>query len=142
MSTFLEDEKAEFFKEVKDAIIDNLDDMAGYDGYGCDFAMDMFDDRVEGYFDMERSEAREFIEQYFEVMGDYLEYEESMCGKIFTNPFKEPLYAANKMICEAMRTILAESSLLQELWNEGHIYTEEDIQDIKNHVENYEWVGF
>lgn len=123
-----------FVTDLKQAIIDRLNDYSGNSYYGCDLAYTLFEgENVNGSVLCNTYQTKEFIKANFDLFGDLVEYfNDNLDMKL--NPFSEPEKAHVILLLEASQSILSQLTFISENWNNSIELNDENIAIISNEL--------
>lgn len=126
-----------FNEYCHDFIADNLPLYDGHLHYGSELGYDITEEmNVNGSATFSRPAAMDYIREWWIEAADYWEYERLEFGEHFHNPFDDPEAYMVCMIIEGVNSILAQSTFINENWNEEIELTPENIALILSQVEN------
>ena len=130
----------ENFKEYcKDYILEHLNDYEGQSVYGSEVGYTITQSpNVDGTLTYSREDAKEYLREWWDECAAYWNYEKDNFGEHFHNPFDEPEAYMVCMVIEGVNAILANEPHIEESWNDELELTEEVIEDIKEHVEEFD----
>ena len=130
----------ENFKEYcKDYILEHLNDYEGQSVYGSEVGYTITQSpNVDGTLTYSREDAKEYLREWWDECAAYWNYEKVNFGEHFHNPFDEPEAYMVCMVIEGVNAILANEPHIEESWNDELELTEEVIEDIKEHVEEFD----
>ena len=123
-----------FTTELKETIIDRLNDYKNTTVYGCDLAYTLFEgENVNGAVLFSTYLTKEFIKENFDLFGDLLEYvNDNFDMKL--NPFTEPEKAHVILMTEASQSLLSQLDFISDYWNEELKLTDEVIKEITDQL--------
>ena len=112
-------ENTTFTQDLKNQIIDRLNDYAGNSYYACDLAQTLFEgENANGSVLCNAWQTKEFIKANFDLFGDLVEYcKDNMDFTL--NPFQEPEKAHVWLLLEASQSILSKLPTIDEKWNDN-----------------------
>ena len=119
-----------FITELKETIIDRLNDYKNTTVYGCDLAHTLFEsENATGSVLCNTYKTKEFIKENFDLFGDLALYvNDNFDMKL--NPFTEPEKAHVCLILEASQSLLSQLKFIDKNWNEEIELTDEVIKEI------------
>lgn len=122
---------------VIDAMIDELNEMEGKEIYGADLGYEIFETaNCNGSYTCDAQEAKEFIKDYYEDIGDVVESIEFNLGKgSVCNCFNEPEKFQVQIMLEMSSSLIAQVSIVDENWNNKFTLTKETIEKITKELE-------
>lgn len=127
-------------EEIKEFIIDRLEDMEGSEHYLCDIGMELSDsENCDGSWYCSEYEARKAIKKNWDFCGEFFEYCKSEFGMLPENPFENSeLFHCQMMIFAVSNSFnyALNKTNFSELWNGEVEITEEFISEIKKALEN------
>ncbi len=107
-----------FTTELKETIIDRLNDYKNTTVYGCDLAYTLFEsENVKGTVLFSTYLTEEFIKENFDLFGDLVEYTNNNLD-MELNPFIEPEKAHVILILEASQNLLSKLDFINDYWDE------------------------
>jgi hypothetical protein len=106
-----------FTTDLKNQIIDKLNDYDGVNYYGCDLSSTLFEgENANGTVLFNTYQTKEFIKENFDLFGDLVEYcKDNM--DMTLNPFSEPEKAHVILLLEASQSILSKLPTIEKEWN-------------------------
>ena len=123
----------EYCKEV----IEELENYKGQTVYGCDLAYLLCERMfLDGTCTYSTYETIEYLKEWWDDCGDFLEEWQSQTGQIILNPFTEPEKFMINMVYEGVSIILSEIEFIDNNWNDEFELTDENIKLIIKQVEN------
>ena len=127
-------ETTNFILDLKNTIIDRLNDYAGGTYYGCDLYNTLFEgENVNGSVFCNTYKTKEFIKANFDLFGDLVEYVESNFDMTL-NPFNEPEKAHVILLLEASQSILSQCKFIDENWNNEIELTDKVIKKLTKQI--------
>lgn len=122
---------------VIDAMIDELNEMEDREIYGADLGYEIFETaNCNGSYTCDAQEAKEFIKDYYEDIGDVVESIEFNLGKgSVCNCFNEPEKFQVQIMLEMSSSLIAQVSIVDENWNNEFTLTKETIEKITKELE-------
>jgi len=108
-----------FTQDLKNQIIDRLNDYSGGTYYACDLSSTLFEgENVNGSVLCNTYQTKEFIKENFDLFGDLVQYcKDNMDFAL--NPFQEPEKAHVWLLLEASQYILSKLPTIDKNWNEN-----------------------
>lgn len=123
-----------FTTELKETIIDRLNDYKNTTVYGCDLAYTLFEsENVNGSVLCNTYLTREFIKENFDLFSDLVEYvNDNLDMKL--NPFIEPENAHVILMLKASRILLSQLDFIDDNWVDKFKLTDEVIKEITDQL--------
>ena len=119
-----------FTTELKETIIDRLNDYKNTTVYGCDLAYTLFEsENVNGSVLCNTYLTKEFIKQNFDLFGDLVQYVENNIDVVL-NPFKEPEKSHVWLVMEGGCSLLSRLDFMLNNWDNKFKLTDEVIKEI------------
>ena len=120
--------------ELKETIIDRLNDYKNTTVYGCDLAYTLFEsENTTSSVLCNTYLTKEFIKENFDLFGDLVEYvNDNFDMKL--NPFTEPENAHTILMLEASRILLSQLDFIDDNWVEKIELTDEVIKEITDQL--------
>ena len=119
-----------FYTDLRNTIIDRLNDYKGSDVYGCDLANTLFEgENANGSVLCNTYKTKEFIKNHFDLFADFSEYYKDNFGESL-DIFAEPEKAHVILLLEAAQVVLSNLNTVNEFWNDSKELTEELINAI------------
>ena len=119
-----------FYTDLRNTIIDRLNDYKNTDVYGSDLAYTLFEgENANGSVLCNTYKTKEFIKNNFDLFADFSEYYKDYFGKsldIFAEPDKSHVI----LLLEAAQMVLSNLDTIDEFWNDSKELTEELINAI------------
>ena len=127
----------ELEKWVMNEMVEHLEDLEGQVCYGCDLAFELFkSENIDGSFTCSAHKSREWINEYWDYLGEVVEDYEFNYGEVPVNPLvNEEAFQLQIIIFLASR-LVCESTFIEVNWNEEIELTEETIKQIVS-----EWIA-
>ena len=123
-----------FTTELKETIIDRLNDYKNTTVYGCDLAYTLFEsENVNGSVLCNTYLTREFIKENFDLFGDLVQYVENNIDVVL-NPFKEPEKSHVWLVMEGGCSLLSRLDFILNSWNDKFKLTDEVIKEITDQL--------
>lgn len=121
----------ELEKWVLQEMAEHLEDLEGQVVYGCDLDFELFKSKnIDGSFTCSAHKSREWINEYWDYLGEVVEDYEFNYGELPVNPFdSEEIFQLQIIIFLASR-LVCESTFVEVNWNEEIELTEETIEQI------------
>lgn len=102
----------------------------------CDLAFDLTQGpNANGSLTYSRSNAIEYLKEWWYDAADYFDYEKSNFGEA-QNPFDNPEAYMVCMVIEGVRSLIDQTTPIQKAWNERVELTGETINQILNEVKS------
>jgi len=119
-----------FTQDLKNQIIDKLNDYSGGIYYACDLISTLFEgENADGSVLCNTYETKEFIKENFDLFGDLVEYVKDNMDYTL-NPFQEPEKAHVWLLIEASQSILSKLPTIDKKWNDKIELTEKMIKKL------------
>ena len=119
-----------FTTELKETIIDRLNDYKNTTVYGCDLAYTLFErENIDGSVLYNTYLTKEFIKENFDLFGDLVEYVKDNMDYAL-NPFSEPEKAHVWLLLEASQSILSKIPIIDKFWNDEKELTPKLIKQL------------
>ena len=123
-----------FTTELKETIIDRLNDYKNTTVYGCDLAYTLFEsENVNGSVLCNTYLTREFIKENFDLFGDLVQYVENNIDVVLI-PFKELEKAHVWLVMEGGCSLLSRLDFILNNWNDKFKLTDEVIKEITDQL--------
>ena len=122
---------------VIEAMIVELNEMEDREIYGADLGFEIFGTaNCNGSYTCDAQEAKEFIKDYFESIGEVVESIEFNLGKgSVCNCFNEPEKFQVQIMLEMSSSLIAQVSVVDENWNNEFTLTKKTIEKITKELE-------
>ena len=122
---------------VIDAMIVELNEMEDREVYGADLGYEIFETaNCNGSYTCDAQEAKEFIKDYFESIGEVVEDIKFNLGtENIPNPFTESERFQVVIMLEMSSSLIAQVSVVDENWNNEFTLTKETIEKITKELE-------
>ena len=123
-----------FTTELKETIIDRLNDYKNTTVYGCDIAYTLFEsENATGSVLCNTYLTKEFIKENFDLFGDLVEYiDDNLDMKL--NPFLEPEKAHVILMLESSQSLLSQLDFINDYWDEKIKLTDKVIKEITDQL--------
>ena len=119
-----------FYTDLRNTIIDRLNDYKNTCVYGSDLAYTLFEgENANGSVLCNTYLTKEFIKNNFDLFADFSEYYKETFGESL-NIFAEPEKAHVILLLEASQMVLSNLDTVNEFWNDSKELTEELINSI------------
>ena len=119
-----------FTTELKETIIDRLNDYKNTTVYGCDLTYTLYEsENITGSVLCNTYATKEFIKENFDLFDDLVQYVENNID-IVLNPFTEPEKAHVILMIEASQNLLSNLDFILNNWNDKFKLTDEVIKEI------------
>ena len=123
-----------FTTELKETIIDRLNDYKNTTVYGCDLAYTLFEnENANGPVLCNTYLTKEFIKENFDLFEDLVQYIKDNID-IELNPFTEPEKAHVILMIESSKSLLSQLDLINDYWNEEFKLTDEVFKEITDQL--------
>ena len=131
-------ETKNFYTDLRNTIIERLNDYKGADVYGSELAYTLFEgENANGSVLCNTYETKEFIKNHFDLFAEFSEYYKDNFGKSL-DIFAEPEKAHVILLLEASQMVLSNLDTVNEFWNESKELTEELINSIVEELNKLE----
>ena len=122
---------------VIDAMIVELNEMEDREIYGADLGYGIFETaNCNGSYTCDAQEAKEFIKDYFESIGEVVEdIKFNLGAENIPNPFTESERFQVVIMLEMSSSLIAQVSIVDENWNNEFMLTKEVIEKITKELE-------
>lgn len=126
---------------VIDAMIDELNEMEGRTGYGCDLGYAIFEyANLDGTYTYSTKKSIEWIGKYFSEIGDIVDDIKANTGEnILPNPFNNPEAFQVVIMLEMSNAFCAQCPFIDENLNNEIELTEENIKLIISQLEELKY---
>lgn len=136
-----------YYNKIKDFVIDilldKLDNLKDeeYKSYSCDLAYNLFEgENVDGVYFYNNYKATEFIKEHFEDLGEIIEelnfqFDKEFVNKLVIDIFDNPDGFCVVIFMEVASYLIGQCKIIDELWNEEIILTNDKIDKIKKELE-------
>ena len=122
-----------FTTELKETIIDRLNDYKNTTVYGCEIAYTLFEsENATGSVLCNTYLTKEFIKENFDLFGDLIEYVYDFGMKL--NPFAEPEKAHVILMIEASQNLLSKLDFMLNNWDDKFKLTDKVIKEITDQL--------
>ena len=119
-----------FYTDLRNTIIDRLNDYKNTDVYGSELAYTLFEgENANGSVLCNTYLTKEFIKNHFDLFADFSEYYKDNFGESL-DIFAEPEKAHVILLLESAQVVLSNLDTVIEFWNESKELTEELINAI------------
>ena len=119
-----------FYTDLRNTIIDRLNDYKNTDVYGSDLAYTLFErENANGSVFCNAYKTKEFIKNNFDLFADFSEYYIDTFRESL-DIFAEPEKAHVILLLESAQMVLSNLNTVNEFWNESKELTEELINAI------------
>ena len=116
--------------ELKETIIDRLNDYKNTTVYGCDLTYTLYEsENITGSVLCNTYATKEFIKENFDLFDDLVQYVENNID-IVLKPFTEPEKAHVILMIEASQNLLSNLDFILNNWNDKFKLTDEVIKEI------------
>ena len=127
-----------FYTDLRNTIIDRLNDYKGSNVYGSDLAYTLFKgENANGSVLCNTYLTKEFIKNNFDLFADFSVYYKDNFG-VSLDIFAEPEKAHVILLLEAAQMVLSNLDTINEFWNDSKELTEELINAIVEELNNLE----
>lgn len=131
-------ENSTFTQDLKNQIIDRLNDYVGGSHYACDLSSTLFEgENANGSVLCNTYQTKEFIKANFDLFGDLVEYcKDNMDFTL--NPFQEPEKAHVWLLLEASQAILSKLPTIDKNRNSQIELTPKMIKTLTKELKSLE----
>ena len=127
-----------FYTDLRNTIIDRLNDYKNTDVYGADLAYTLFErENADGSVLCNTYLTKEFIKNNFDLFADFSEYYKDNFG-VSLDIFAEPKKAHVILLLEAAQMVLSNLNTVDEFWNDSKELTQELINAIVEELNKLE----
>ena len=127
-----------FYTDLRNTIIERLNDYKGSDVYGSDLAYTLFEgENANGSVFCNTYKTKEFIKNHFDLFAEFSEYYKDNSGESL-DIFAEPEKAHVILLLEAAQMVLSNLDTINEFWNDSKELTEELINAIVEELNKLE----
>ena len=127
-----------FYTDLRNTIIERLNDYKDSDVYGSKLAYTLFEgENANGSVLCNTYETKEFIKNHFDLFAEFSEYYKDNFGESL-DIFAEPEKAHVILLIEAAEMVLSNLDTVTEFWNESKELTEELINSIVEELNKLE----
>ena len=127
-----------FYTDLRNTIIDRLNDYKGSNVYGSELAHTLFEgENASGSVLCNTYKTKEFIKNHFDLFADFSEYYKDNFV-VSLDIFAEPEKVHVILLLEAAQVVLSNLETINEFWNESKELTEELINAIVEELSKLE----
>ena len=127
-----------FYTDLRNTIIERLNDYKGSGVYGSDLAYTLFEgENANGSVFCNTYKTKEFIKNHFDLFAEFSEYYKDNSGESL-DIFAEPEKAHVILLLEAAQMVLSNLDTINEFWNDSKELTEELINAIVEELNKLE----
>ena len=127
-----------FYTDLRNTIIDRLNDYKNTEVYGSELAYTLFEgENANGSVLCNTYKTKEFIKNHFDLFADFSEYYKDNFGESL-DIFAEPEKAHVILLLEAAQMVLSNLDTVNEFWNDSKELTEELINAIVEELNKLE----
>ena len=127
-----------FYTDLRNTIIERLNDYKGTDIYGADLAYTLFEgENANGSVLCNTYLTKEFIKNNFDLFAEFSEYYKDNFGESL-DIFAEPEKAHVILLLETASMVLGQLETVNEFWNDSKELTEELINSIVEELNKLE----
>ena len=127
-----------FYTDLRNTIIERLNDYKGTDIYGADLAYTLFEgENANGSVLCNTYLTKEFIKNNFDLFADFSGYYKDNFGESL-DIFAEPEKAHVILLLESASMVLSQLETVNEFWNDSKELTEELINSIVEELNKLE----
>lgn len=122
--------------EVIKELIDRLYDYEGVSEYGCDLAYKLLESyNYDGTMTYSTAEAKKWIQNYFDEIGEVYEKLKGQGIIDNVNPFDEPEKFQVIIFMEASSYLIGKCNFIEKNWNNEITLNKKNIATIKKQLE-------
>lgn len=126
----------DFFDYCKEHLLQRLDEYEGTTQYACDLGYTLCEDEnVNGTLTFSTYEAKQYLKEWWDECGEYLEYENFNFGENRHNPFENPEAYMVCMVIQGVRSILDQCNSINQSWNDRIELNEEFLEKLREEIE-------
>ena len=127
-----------FYTDLKNTIIERLNDYKCVEVYGSELAYTLFEgENANGSVICNTYKTKEFIKNNFDLFADFSEHYKNNFGESL-DIFAEPEKAHVILLLEASKIVLSNLDTINEFWNDSKELTEELINAIVEELNKLE----
>ena len=131
-------ETKNFYTDLRNTIIERLNDYKDADVYGSELAYTLFErENANGSVLCNTYLTKEFIKNNFDLFADFSEYYKDNFG-VSLDIFAEPEKAHVILLLEAAQMVLSNLDTINEFWNDSKELTQELINSIVEELNKLE----
>lgn len=130
------EKKESFFDYCKNYISEHLGNFKGQTTTSCDLYSKITEEpNINGSLTFSSYEAKQYLREWWDEVGEYLEYEIINFGEHFHNPFNEPEVYMVCMVIEGINIMISRCDIINKNWNDEIELNEKNIKTILEQVE-------
>lgn len=128
----------EIKEEMKEILNDKLSDYEGTTCYACDLGYKLFEtENYNGSYTCNSYEAKEWIKENFEYLGEIVEKIKSQLGaESIPNVFDNPETFQLVIFLEVSSYLIGQCEFINDNWDDEIELTEDNIKIIKEQLNN------
>ena len=127
-----------FYTDLRNIIIERLNDYKGTNIYGADLAYTLFEgENANGSVLCNTYLTKEFIKNNFDLFADFSEHYKNNSGESL-DIFAEPEKSHVILLLESSAMVLSQLETVNEFWNDSKELTEELINSIVEELNKLE----
>ena len=127
-----------FYTDLRNTIIDRLNDYKNTDVYGSELACTLFEgENANGSVLCNTYKTKEFIKNHFDLFAEFSEYYKDNFGESL-DIFAEPEKAHVILLLEAAQMVLSNLNTVDEFWNDSKELTDDLINAIVEELNKLE----
>ena len=126
----------DFFDYCKEHLLQRLDEYEGTTQYVCDLGYTLCEsENINGTLTFSTYEAKQYLKEWWDECGEYLEYENLNFGENRHNPFENPEAYMVCMVIQGVRSILDQCNSINQSWNDRVELNEEFLEKLREEIE-------
>ena len=133
----MEERKYEsFFEYCYEHLLEKLKEYESTSEYACDLGYKLCEDEnVNGTLTFSTYEAKQYLKEWWDECGEYLEYENFNFGENRHNPFENPEAFMVCMVIAGVNSILCQCESINEAWNDKVELNEKFLEKLRGELE-------
>ena len=126
----------DFFDYCMTHLLQRLEAYEGTSEYACDLGYKLCEEEnVNGTLTFSTYEAKQYLKEWWDECGEYLEYENSNFGENRYNPFNDTEAFMVCMVIEGVYSILSQCKSINEAWNDKVELNGEFLEKLRGELE-------
>ena len=126
----------DFFDYCKEHLLQRLEDYKGTSEYACDLGYTLCErENCDGTLTYSTYEAKQYLKEWWDECGEYLEYENRNFGENRYNPFENPEAFMVCMVIEGVNSILSQCESINEAWCDNIELSGEFLEKLCKEIE-------
>lgn len=123
----------------KNYITENLPECVGRDICGCELGCTVTERiNADGSCTYDTELAKDYIKNWFDEAGEFLDYELTNFGENKYNPFEEPESFMVCMVIEGINSLLSQSDFVNSFWDDKTKLTKKMVTTILKEISDKE----